>query len=367
MRSRTVFVVVAFSGLAAWLNGCAPSQSQPRPAAPPTSQGAVEVSAPPTPARVFTDADLSALQNGWVEVLASGIELGAQLEFGEQVIAQTTWEGVESTGYAGREGGQSLTLSFRNQGEDKPFAVYYLAPWQFLYARVCSCPSARLTEPLLGVTEQAVIFGPSGDGAAGKSLEDRRNKVAQIVARAAELEENRREVVQPAQCKIPEDIRVIALEVYPNYAGMQVALPGSRLAPDSELAALFPRRLLLFSLVPDLGPVTRRWIPPARIAYEPLGLGGCASPSDPASSADGVYFETSQKLSTLFRDALQRAVSERLGEAARSEIAAQQRDALRQIIASCSPCQDKNCKFSRAVLQKAESRLARWLYVRYPE
>ena len=122
----------------------------------------------------------------------------------------------------------------------------------------------KITPPLLTVTKRALVFGSTAP-VAGKDAAPNL-ALHKAVAEAIKLEKNQHEITNELTWALPEKLRLISLQVYPHYAVVQAALPGSGTVQPSELSKTFPARMVRFSLVPDRGRVIRQWIAPKKNA-----------------------------------------------------------------------------------------------------
>ncbi len=264
----TAVVAIMLPAVTWSVAGCsatAPGKSAPRTAAPGPAkvEVAAKTAAPPPARRAKPAVEEQAVghpKSDTVEQLAAQIERRVREALAESVAADRAWKPIDVIGWSGRPGAGALQLTFSGQQEREPVAVYYLVPWQPLFAPAANGPGEMLPgPPLLTVTERALVFAypPSGAGDSGPGP-----ALHAAVSEALQLDRNQRDIADAKHWPLPEKLRAISLHVYPHYAVVLAALPGSGLPHPGGLSRAFPHRMVRLSLIPDRGRVIRQWIAP---------------------------------------------------------------------------------------------------------
>jgi len=197
-----------------------------------------------------------------VEQLAASIEAHAQQILGDKISIDKGWKQIDVIGFKGRPGAETLQLSFTTQTSETPFVVFLVA-WQPLFSLKDDSTIINATPPLLTVTDRALVFGSVASVTKDASISLALRKA---VGEAIRLDKNQYEITNALNWALPEKLRIISLQVYPHYAIVQAALPGSGILQPDELSRTFPARMVHLSLVPDKGRVVQQWIAPAKSA-----------------------------------------------------------------------------------------------------
>lgn len=141
---------------------------------------------------------------------------------------------------------------------------YLLIPYQNLFKKDDPLSNEIIpVDTFYTVTEHALVFGPLFRK---NSVQDQNltRRIEEVIAYATFRKSHNTIISENTEAPIPHSLQVISLHMYPYYMVMDAALPGSKVPEDTELLELSGNRMIRFSLIPDTGPVIRRWIAPIK-------------------------------------------------------------------------------------------------------
>jgi hypothetical protein len=197
-----------------------------------------------------------------VEWMGSWLREIAHEAAGAPIESKADWDDLEVSGWQGKEGAKAFVVSLRRKETIEPFAHYYFIPWQPLYEPRGERMESLLCTKLLTVTGEALVFESVCAPDTSEEARALQQRISEAMAEAIGVEQHEQEPEGPTPGPPPEGLQAIAVNLHQRYVTVQVALPGSRMPKDAEFQDIWPGFMIELVLLPDKGPVQRRWIGP---------------------------------------------------------------------------------------------------------
>ncbi len=205
---------------------------------------------------------------------------------GDRVTSCATWSTLAAVGFTGRDEIRPIEVAFARSGETAPFLLYYLVPWQPLYANRRD-DTPRIGPQLVTVTEPALVFSAPGTDPVVPA--DLLAAVTGAVESELDVAANQAEQPGDLAAPLPEGLRLIRARRHLHYLELEVAVPGTSVVKDAELQAVAPGQMIRVLMVPDTGPVAERWLAPsAPAAAKPAHDAGSGERGDDDDSGSAV-------------------------------------------------------------------------------
>jgi hypothetical protein len=197
----------------------------------------------------------------WTEILGTGFEIGACVRFKKDIAVIREWGTLGGIGWDAVPGNRVYYCRFFYKGRGEESISYVLVPQQNLFSKDDPVNKEVITtEFFITATPYLLLFGPlSGKddrGASAISLD-----IEEVVRYTANVDENNKEI-EGLESQVPFSLQIMRLEIHPYYVIMDAAEPGSSVPDDRELLKITGKKMIRFALIPDKGPIIKRWISP---------------------------------------------------------------------------------------------------------
>jgi len=212
--------------------------------------------------------------------------------FSNEVVAKTRWRKLDEIDIFLQGEGEGLFINLVTKKSGKLLLKYLYLPWQDLVFRTVSDHDARIpTEQLVTVTSKAIIYLVDMAPLLSEGEMDTITDLATMMHELLLYDEHQRIIRQEDGISTPSGMQVMDLKEYPDYLETSVATTGSGIITPDAFRMDFPRKMILFHQVPDIGAVKSNWIKPG--PQEDVIVGASSEPaltsaisSEPAPTDD---------------------------------------------------------------------------------
>ena len=204
-------------------------------------------------------------ENGWPQIMALGMEVAVYTALPGMLSVEKTVIGADRLpsliGFRPQAGGGGLRIIFRSRGTNDFITDFIILAHQSLFFQ----PGAQLMTGMIdpdwfcAATERLLVFHP-GAGPAWMTYRDEIKAIDEAVAYVIDQKANTTKMEKEPEIEEPAAVQVMNFSLFPHYAQMEVAVPGTSLPSDEDIVAIAGRNLVRLFLVPDVGEVRQRWI-----------------------------------------------------------------------------------------------------------
>lgn len=192
----------------------------------------------------------------WIDLLGTATTLMAKLHFGDQIRVECSWEDNGKYIFSAATAMDYLRICIHTD-EKKELMEYHIIPWQN-FSIYHGNEFLISMEEVSTVTDYAVVYSHLKPREKQKNDLEIINTFTPLFFHLIERERNHR-LLEETQ-EFPEHIQFISKNVYPYYADLQIATPGTILPDDATLRKYWPGKMIYLQLVPDIGALKKRWI-----------------------------------------------------------------------------------------------------------
>ncbi len=272
--------------------------------------------------------------NEWIDLLGVTAKLICKLFFGDSLNVNATWLSNDKFVFSAIDNLEYLRIDIIT-AENRKLLEYDIIPWQNFAVKPGSNFLISLEE-VCTVTDYAVIYSIFNPGEKVKGDVQIIEKFNALFSTVVEKDINN--LLQNEEFFYPENVEFISKKVYPYYADLQIALPGTIIPDDSEWVNSCKGKIIHLQLIPDIGSIKQRWI---KTMDKPT---------------DTYYTSVEDDLLNYFNDALNAVYN---SPSEKNVIFDRTMEKVRQLFSAAN-------SYVNFLYDKYEERLRRWLFIDEP-
>ncbi|MBN1926462.1 MAG: hypothetical protein JW798_11560 [Prolixibacteraceae bacterium] len=189
----------------------------------------------------------------WLQITILILSLMNQNELKNAYEMNIRWEKPENFQMFSPGTDSTLVVDFRSKEDLETISTFiFFSNDNYTFKNINdSGMSIPLALELFSVTREMIIYKLNHTRPDPENLIKAMKRVFDVEKGLIETED---------KTPLPENVQVLQYHEFPQYAVLSVAIPGSDIINPASLSELFPGKMILLSMVPDIGAIKNQWI-----------------------------------------------------------------------------------------------------------
>ncbi|NQU88778.1 MAG: hypothetical protein HQ541_23795 [Mariniphaga sp.] len=191
----------------------------------------------------------------WLTIISMALNLMNTVQCNEAYRIELKWEKPQIFQMNTQNNDNILVVDIRLKEGSMPLKKLILIPWKDVYYSQNKNNPIGAQLSVFTITREVMVFEIPQSGyeqnSASSALQKSINDFFEYKKNSTQLDKF---------TSIPDSYQILDFKEYPNFVTLSIAKPGSKQVNPTEIAYLFPNKMIQLNIIPDYGKINSSWI-----------------------------------------------------------------------------------------------------------